>query len=84
MSKRPLYPGNVTKSAYCKKVGISIKEFDKVMKEHGFIEKDGSINLSSKPRIVKPYLGSNQKGTYQYSEKHLDNLFAQLSALSDF
>lgn len=82
-NKRPLYKGNILKSVYSKKIGITTKEFDRVMKEHGFIEKDGSIGYDAKPRIAKPYIGSNQKGTYQYNEKHLDDLFSRLSALEE-
>ena len=77
-NRRPLYYGNTLKSTYCKKIGITYKEFDEVMVEYGYINKDGSINHTTKPRIAKPYIGSNQKGTYQYNEKHLDTLFARV------
>lgn len=80
--KRPIYKGNTLKSAYCKRTGISYKEFDKTLKEYGHLNEDGSIG-NAKPRIVKPYIGSNQKGTYQYVERYLDELFARLQSLNE-
>lgn len=80
--KRPIYKGNTLKSIYCKRTGISYKEFDKTLKEHGHLNEDGSIG-NAKPRIVKPYIGSNQKGTYQYVERYLDELFARLQSLNE-
>ncbi len=80
--KRPLYKGNTLKSTYCRKTGMSYKEFDNVLKEHGYLDDDGSIG-DAKPRIVKPYIGSNQKGTYQYVERYLDELFARIQSLNE-
>ena len=90
---RKLRRGYVLKSVFCKENNITISEFNKVMQEKGYLVKtliSSNFNGSNKKyalsihsNYISPLHGSNQQGTFQYSNKFLLDVFGIESMTKD-
>lgn len=90
-SRRPKYRGYLLKSEFCKKYGISNKEFTEKLLQKKLLERvliSSGIGPDSRYREkyslaiggwiswqIMAYSGSNRKGIYQYHENYFKKVF---------